>query len=140
MGDDEETEAKAEANEPNTGAGFLDVIRNFDWLHIPGAVRAIAHVVTGTGDAASAWLAAQDRAGQARPPAVIAGKITERCSHQPDQGRKTRSARPHPPLERTGPTLLISFRVCRLSLYAALEADRDRCCCGGASNGQSKIG
>jgi hypothetical protein len=35
---------------------FLAVIKNFDWLKIPGAVRAIAHVVTGAGNAGAAWL------------------------------------------------------------------------------------
>jgi hypothetical protein len=48
-----EIESSEDAEAPG---GFLDLIKDFDWLKIPGAVRAIAHVVTGVGDAGAAWL------------------------------------------------------------------------------------
>jgi len=47
------TESSEDAEAPG---GFLDLIKEFDWLKIPGAVRAIAHVVRGVGDAGAAWL------------------------------------------------------------------------------------
>ena len=47
-----EIESSEDAEAPG---GFLDLIKDFDWLKIPGAVRAIAHVVTGVGDAGAAW-------------------------------------------------------------------------------------
>jgi hypothetical protein len=43
---------------------FLDLIRHFDWLKIPGAVRAIAHLVTGVGDAGAAWVDVAQAKGQ----------------------------------------------------------------------------
>jgi Protein of unknown function (DUF2806) len=49
--------SEAEGSEGSEGAGgFLARIKDFDWLKIPGAVRAIAHVVTGVGSAGTAWL------------------------------------------------------------------------------------
>jgi uncharacterized protein DUF2806 len=42
--------------ESSKGGGFLALVTHSDWLKIPGAVRAIAHVVTGAGDAGTAWL------------------------------------------------------------------------------------
>jgi hypothetical protein len=46
------------SNEPDRGQGsnFLVLLSQFDWLKIPGAVRAIAHLVTGMGEAGAAWV------------------------------------------------------------------------------------
>lgn len=45
-----------EVADASEGATWLTALENFDWLQIPGAVRAIAKVVTGTADAATAWI------------------------------------------------------------------------------------
>jgi Protein of unknown function (DUF2806) len=44
--------------------GFLALIEQFDWLKIPGAVRAIAHFVTGIADAGTAWVDIAKAKGQ----------------------------------------------------------------------------
>jgi hypothetical protein len=44
--------------------GFLDFFSHFDWLHVPGMVRAIARVVAGTAQAGTAWIAAIEAKGQ----------------------------------------------------------------------------
>lgn len=41
---------------PASPDNFWSWVAKFDWLKVPGAVRAIARVVEGTGDAASAWI------------------------------------------------------------------------------------
>lgn len=44
--------------------GFLALIEQFDWLKIPGAVRAVAHFVTGIADAGTAWVDIAKAKGQ----------------------------------------------------------------------------
>jgi hypothetical protein len=41
-------------------------IGDFDWLHIPGAVRAISKLVMGVADAGAAWIDIAKAAGEAR--------------------------------------------------------------------------
>jgi hypothetical protein len=53
-----------------SGGGFLASVSHFDWLKIPGAVRAIAHVVTAAGDAGSAWLDVVKAKGQKKAQRV----------------------------------------------------------------------
>jgi hypothetical protein len=69
----------SENEEPQhaTGASsdFLASLTHLDWLKIPGAVRAIAHVVTGVGDAAAAWLDVGTAKGQ-----QIAQEIRDRTA------------------------------------------------------------
>jgi hypothetical protein len=55
-----------DSNEPDEGQGFLAHLRQFDWLKIPGAVRAIAHLVTGFGDAGAAWVDVVKAKGEQR--------------------------------------------------------------------------
>jgi hypothetical protein len=55
-----------DSNEPDEGQGFLAHLRQFDWLNIPGAVRAIAHLVTGFGDAGAAWVDVVKAKGEQR--------------------------------------------------------------------------
>jgi hypothetical protein len=56
------------SNEPDgdRGSNFLALIGQFDWLKIPGAVRAIAHLVTGIGEAGAAWVDIAKAKGQQR--------------------------------------------------------------------------
>jgi Protein of unknown function (DUF2806) len=61
--------------------GFIAFIANFDWFKIPGAVRAIAQVVAGSADAASAWIdivqaAGQQKAQRIRDDTVARSKIS----------------------------------------------------------------
>ena len=69
----------SETEEPQRGAGasdgFLAAIAQFDWLKIPGAVRAISHIVTGVGDAGAAWLDVAQAKGEQR-----AQKIRDRTA------------------------------------------------------------
>jgi hypothetical protein len=56
------------SNEPDRGQGsnFLVLLGQFDWLKIPGAVRAIAHLVTGMGEAGAAWVDVAKAKGEQR--------------------------------------------------------------------------
>ncbi|MDR2311679.1 MAG: DUF2806 domain-containing protein [Brucellaceae bacterium] len=49
--------------EPNNG-GWLSAIANYDWLKIPGAVRAVSQLVTGTADVGLAFLDAAKAKGE----------------------------------------------------------------------------
>jgi hypothetical protein len=51
---------------------FLEGLKSFDWLKIPGAVRAIARLVTGTAEIGAAWLDAAAAKGQ-----QVAGAIRQ---------------------------------------------------------------
>jgi hypothetical protein len=48
------------------GSNFLVLLGQFDWLKIPGAVRAIAHLVTGMGEAGAAWVDVAKAKGEQR--------------------------------------------------------------------------
>lgn len=48
--------AEAPTNIPSTQQGIIRAIAEFDWLKIPGAVRALSSIVIGAGDAGAAWL------------------------------------------------------------------------------------
>jgi hypothetical protein len=56
--------AEEHESSKETGGGFLALVLQFDWLKIPGAVRAIAHLVTGVGDAGAAWVDAAKAKGE----------------------------------------------------------------------------
>jgi uncharacterized protein DUF2806 len=60
---------ETEPSEPSSG-GFLDALSHFDWLKIPGAVRAISILVTGSADAAKAWIDVAKASGEARAQAI----------------------------------------------------------------------
>jgi len=50
--------------------GWLDTLADFDWLNIPGAVRAIARLVAGSADAAQAWLDLAKAKGEQKARAI----------------------------------------------------------------------
>jgi hypothetical protein len=57
--------------EDSGGLGqILATVTNFDWLHLPGAVRAIARLVTGSADAGKAWIDVAKAKGEARSQRV----------------------------------------------------------------------
>jgi Protein of unknown function (DUF2806) len=60
--------ADDDSNEPDgdQSYNFLALLGQFDWLKIPGAVRAIAHLVTGIGAAGAAWVDVIEAKGQQR--------------------------------------------------------------------------
>jgi hypothetical protein len=60
----------ADDDDADASGGFLAQVTHFDWLKIPGAVRAIAQVVLGTGQAASAWIDVVRARGQKRAQAI----------------------------------------------------------------------
>jgi hypothetical protein len=45
-----------DSTESHGGSGWLATIQQFDWLHVPGAARAVARLVAGTADVATTWL------------------------------------------------------------------------------------
>lgn len=51
-------------------AGWLATLAQFDWLHIPGAVRAIARLVGGSGEAGAAWVDVVKAKGQQKAAAI----------------------------------------------------------------------
>jgi Protein of unknown function (DUF2806) len=51
-------------------SGWLETLAHFDWLKIPGAVRAIARLVTGSADVAQAWLDVAKAKGEQKARAV----------------------------------------------------------------------
>jgi hypothetical protein len=61
MSETEESQA-----EEGASVGFLALLREWDWLKIPGAARALAHLVTGTADAAVAWTDVAKAKGEQR--------------------------------------------------------------------------
>ena len=66
-------EAEARSLEPvgpDDNAGWLDTLAHFDWLKIPGAVRAIARLVAGSADAAQAWLEVAKAKGEQKARAI----------------------------------------------------------------------
>jgi hypothetical protein len=60
----------ADDDDADASGGFLAHVAHFDWLKIPGAVRAIAQVVLGTGQAASAWIDVVRAGGEKRAQAI----------------------------------------------------------------------
>ncbi len=58
-----------EPSDPSSG-GFLEALSNFDWLKIPGAVRAISTLVTGSANAGKAWIDIATAAGEARSQGI----------------------------------------------------------------------
>lgn len=52
------------------GGGWLDTLAHFDWLKIPGAVRAIARLVAGSADVAQAWLDVAKAKGEQKAHAI----------------------------------------------------------------------
>jgi hypothetical protein len=72
--DDDNEEPHVSDTEPNelepSGAGWLQALTDFDWLHIPGAARAIARLVTGAADAANAWIDAAKAKGQQKAQSI----------------------------------------------------------------------
>jgi hypothetical protein len=70
MSETEESQSPEDAS-----GGFLALLAQFDWLKIPGAVRAIAHLVTGVGDAGAAWIDVAQAKGQ-----QIAQEIRDRTA------------------------------------------------------------
>jgi hypothetical protein len=58
-----------ESSDPEASSGLREIVtwvRDFDWLHIPGAVRAISKLVTGVAETGTAWIDIAKAHGQAR--------------------------------------------------------------------------
>ena len=60
----------AKEDSKDEGSGFLQLVANFDWLKVPGAVRGIAHLVLGATEAGAAWTDAVRAKGQQRAQAI----------------------------------------------------------------------
>jgi hypothetical protein len=58
------SETKKSQPAESASGGFLALLLQYDWLKIPGAVRAIAHLVTGVSDAGAAWIDIAQAKGQ----------------------------------------------------------------------------
>ena len=58
------TEKEDVNDAPQLPSVFIEGLKNYDWLKIPGAVRGIAKLVTGTADMGAAWLDAAATKGQ----------------------------------------------------------------------------
>jgi hypothetical protein len=54
----------------NPSRAVPDVVRNFDWFKLPGAVRAVATVVGTSADALSAWIDVAKAAGEQRAQGI----------------------------------------------------------------------
>src|ERR1700720_3439561 len=65
--ENDEPHVGEEPPEENSFAGTVfSHLANFDWLKIPGAVRAISMLVTGSAEAGKAWIDVMKVSGEAR--------------------------------------------------------------------------
>jgi hypothetical protein len=67
---DQPNETTARDSSAAASNGWLETITQFDWLKIPGAVRALARLVTGSAEAAGAWLEILKAKGEQRAGAI----------------------------------------------------------------------
>ena len=69
LSDPDDPVPQEESSDPQESPGLREIaiwLGEFDWLHIPGAVRAVSKLVMGVAETGTAWIDIAKAAGQAR--------------------------------------------------------------------------